>query len=646
MVKPGAEPTLFRGAELKEPFRRVIHGSRQVVRKLVAPARRYRLRQHPLGCSDADLDRALGGKSISEQLKGPVLASLPDLARFERDLAGMTIAEQDEYLQRAEEIMRHRFDLMGSGPVQLGSPIEWTVDFKTGVRWELRHISRAGWVRDDGSDIHIPWELSRCQHLPILAGAFRLTGDRRYLDEIGAQINSFLDGNPIEFGPNWVSTMDVAIRACNWLATICLLRETVEGERWCRRTAAAILDHGHFIKDHLEYGWRPGRLRRGNHYLSNVVGLQLVGTLFVGSRLGRKWIGWSSAELIQESRHQVTQDGSAWEGSTYYQLLVTEMFMVGRGVIEACLPEIPRSELDIRIGKMLGFVRSSSPDGERIVQIGDSDNGRLLPLDDYGKQDPMNPHFLFQTDGSECVPRPGSSYYPDGGYWFFRSGGFFIPIRCGPVGLGHHSHCDQLSFQLFFRDTPVVVDPGSFVYSADWAARNEFRSTASHSTLQIDGEEQNPFDSTSLNGLFSMADQTRSECLEWDPDGDHFTFRGRHRGYLRLAAPVGYERKISLEASTRRLEILDAIESEGSHDCRWAFPLHPGVEAEVEDGICTMRCPGFDLRLEAPNCELSLDQGWYSPSYGKREPAGVVKAARSSVAGRDQQKFSFTVHVH
>ena len=81
MVKPGAEPTLFRGAELNEPFRRVIHGSRQVTRRLVAPVRRYRLRQHPLGCSDADLDRALGGRSISEQLKGPVLASLPDLAR-------------------------------------------------------------------------------------------------------------------------------------------------------------------------------------------------------------------------------------------------------------------------------------------------------------------------------------------------------------------------------------------------------------------------------------------------------------------------------------------------------------------------------------------------------------------------------------
>ena len=88
------------------------------------------------------------------------------------------------------------------------------------------------------------------------------------------------------------------------------------------------------------------------------------------------------------------------------------------------------------------------------------------------------------------------------------------------------------------------------------------------------------------------------------------------------------------------------IESDGSHGCRWAFPLHPGAEAEVEGEECVIRLPGFDVRLKAPDCDLSLDQGWYSPSYGKKEPAGLIRATRSSVAGRDQQKFSFTVHVH
>lgn len=643
ITKPGAEPDLFRQGGLKEPTRRALHGGRQVVRRLVAPARRRWLRQHPLGCSDADLDRALGGRSITEQLEGPVLASLPDLTRFERELAEMTTTERDEFLQRAEEIMRHRFDLMGSGPVQLGSPIDWTVDFKTGFRWELRHISRTGWVRDDGPDIHIPWELSRCQHLPILAGAFRLTGDRRYLDEVGAQIDSFLDGNPIEFGPNWFSTMDVAIRACNWLATICLLRETVEGEPWCRRTAAAILDHGHFVNDHLEYGWRPNRTRRGNHYLSNVVGLQLIGTLFVGSGLGRKWVDWASAELIRELAHQVTEDGGTREGSTYYQLLVTEMFMVGRGVIQACAPEIPLSELDTRTGKMLQFVRDTSPDGKRIVQVGDTDNGRLLPLNDYGKRDPLNPHFLFQASGSGVNPRDRSSAYPESGFWIMRSGGFFIPIRCGPVGLGHHSHCDQLSFQLYFRGVPVVVDPGSFVYSADWAARDGFRSTASHSTLQIDGEEQNPFDSTSLTGLFSMADRTRSERLEWDVAGDQLNFRGSHRGYRNLASPARYERQIKLDPSSRSLEINDLVESGEGHHCRWAFPLHPEAEAEVKAETCLIRCPDFTVRFEASGCGLSLQPGWYSPGYGVRTPARILRASRMSQAGCDQQGFRITV---
>src|SRR3954453_14265489 len=141
-------------------------------------------------------------------------------------VAAWELALEDDrasLLARADDVLAHRFDLLGSGPVDLGERIDWQLDFKSGRRWPLPHISRVPIVFPDGSDIKVPWELSRFQHLPLLAAAWRLTGERRYLQEIGEQVDAFVLDNPVEFGACWACTMDVAIRAANWVAALGML---------------------------------------------------------------------------------------------------------------------------------------------------------------------------------------------------------------------------------------------------------------------------------------------------------------------------------------------------------------------------------------------------------------------------------------
>src|SRR5205085_6424393 len=124
---------------------------------------------------------------------------------------------------------------------------------------------------------------------------------------------------------------------------------------------------------------------------------------------------------------------------------------------------------------------------------------------------------------------------PDGGYWIMRGGELYVLVRCGDVGvggLGSHAHNDALSFEFSFGGQPLVVDPGSYLYTADPIERNRFRSTAFHSTLQIDGEEQNPIFEAAL---FTMPDRRRAEALSWEPDFPAFT--GRHRGFEALGEP-------------------------------------------------------------------------------------------------------------
>jgi hypothetical protein len=577
-------------------------GTRAALRGVAAlgggAAREARLRARPLRASPEEVTVALGGVDPVAALRGPVLAAMPTVARFE-------LAADESVIERADAVLAHRFDLLGSGPTELGRKIDWRSDFKTGRRWPLRHGSLLRLAYGDGSDVKVPWELSRGQHLPLLPAAHKLTGDRRYLDELGAQLDTWIAANPVELGPNWASTMDTAIRAANWVAALALSAEHVAGEPWFERTVESLLLHGRFVRTHLE--WSEAR---GNHYLADVVGLLSVAALFSAGSEGRGWAEWAADELVSEMEHQVREDGTAHEASTAYHRLVTELFVCGTQAADALVPNRLPDWYRDRLERMLGFVRDyTRPDG-LAPQIGDADDGRFLPLGDYGA-DPRDHRHLFDQAGLPLEPATGSAAYPHGGFYVLRRGELYVIVRCGDVGRhgrGGHGHNDQLSFELTGQRRPLVIDPGTFLYTADPGERNRFRSTAYHATLRLDGGEQNEL---ATDDLFLMTDRAGAEQLA----SDDTSFEGRHRGF------TGATHTRRIELHDDGLRIRDTVSSPAAHELEWTFPLGPGAEDDVE-----VRAEGLDFQRE---------DGWYSPRYGIREPVTFLRARRRSRPGDD-----------
>lgn len=534
-----------------------------------------------------------------QALRGPVLAALPTVARFERVL-------DEGVLERADDILAHRFDLLGSGTTELGPRIDWQADFKTGRRWPLRHSSLLPVSYGDGSDIKVPWELSRSQHLPLLAAAHRVTGERRYLDELGSQLTDWIAANPVELGPNWACTMDVAIRAANWIAALALCAEQAAREPWFTPVLENLLLHGRHVRAHPENGDV-----RGNHYLADVVGLLAIAALFSGGWEGEAWATWATGELVSEMDHQVRGDGCAHEASLPYHRLVAELFLCGTQAANALLPaRVPdwhRERVERMVEVAAGYTR---PDG-LAPQIGDGDDGRFLPLDDYARRDPRDHRHLFSQAGRSLETARGHVAFPEGGFYVMRAGDLYAIVRCGDTGRygrGGHSHNDQLSFELARGPEPLVVDPGTYVYTPDPSARNLFRSTAFHATLRVDGGEQNEL---RTDDLFVMEDRAHAETLVWEGN----VFEGRHHGF----PGATHTRRIELAGDG--LRIRDTVTSAEERDLEWTFPLAPGAEGKV-----AISADGLEFRPEA---------GWYSPSYGLRVPTTFLRAGRRSRSGED-----------
>jgi hypothetical protein len=528
-------------------------------------------------------------------------------------------AVKADIVARAEPVMAHTMDLLGSGPVRLGSPLPWRRDFRSGREWPTVHWRDVRLVYDDDSDIKRPWELSRFQHLPLLAQAWWVTADAHYAHEFAAQVDHWLRDNPTGYGPNWVVPMEAAIRSINWLhAAVGFRKAGLEDPFWIQ-VCHSLFEHGRFIRRHLE--WTP---TRGNHYLSNLVGLLFLGTFFRRIPEGAAWQQFARVELETEIGLQVDADGMAQEAALSYHRLVAELFLTAEQLVMKTGQPLSEAYHD-RVALMLTATQRVQRSDGLMPQIGDADDGRIQQLADYGRWRPGDACHLWTDWGS---PWPGSSpdsaAFATAGIYVLRHDRDQITLHGGPTGMGGvgpHGHNDQLAFEWCRDGQPVILDPGTWTYTGDPAGRDRFRSTAYHATVRIDGEEQNPIP----DDLFRLPDVTQTRCLDWDDGPDAITYTGRHHGYQRLASPVTVTRSLRLDKIDGSIRLTEHLEGQGDHVVEWFFPV-PGCPHVLDEaGWPTLLIGDLGELTIRPQItagfQASLLAGDYSPAYGVCEPA-------------------------
>ena len=316
----------------------------------------------------------------------------------------LSIAQQEI---EANEICTHIFDLLGSGKQELGKEICWHSDFKTGFRWNTRtyYLGTVKHVTlDDNSDVKVPWELSRCQHFVTLGKAYwyikqskmqnvkcKIDGEK-YAREFVNQISDWIDANPVELGVNWACTMDVAIRAVNWIWGYYFFCGSPSLTKEFKiKIFKSLFLHGRHIVNNLEFG----RIR-GNHYLSDIAGLVYLGILFHETKEGQKWLEKGLSALKEELKIQVYEDGVDCEGSISYHRLVTELFLSTTLICIKNGITFPQWYMT-RLEKMMEFVMYyTKPDGTA-PQLGDNDDGRLHILSNYGNWNRLDHRYLLSV---------------------------------------------------------------------------------------------------------------------------------------------------------------------------------------------------------------------------------------------------------
>jgi hypothetical protein len=619
------------------------------LRKRITPA----LVSHDLRCLETAIQNTTPRQCLVDY------AQLFEGSQQESLNAWLSPDETAAILSNAELACRHQFDLLGSGLCDLGDRINWHLDFKTGFQWPpTKHHLCIQWDQvPDGTDIKVPWELSRCQHFASLGLADRISGDEHYYIEFKTQVLHWIESNPCGFGVNWVCAMDVAIRAVSWLSAVVLFRHRIENDKdgsfHCALVNSLWL-HGQHISRNLE--WQgPKSHTLGNHFVADICGLLAVGALFRNTAQGRNYLDFAHRWFESEICRQTHSDGANFETSTSYHRLAFEMFLWADTLAQK-LDEPFSEAYRAKLQGMASFVKAYTSPSGNAAQFGDNDSGRLLTAGIDSQTD-----HRYLTDG-ECgfggrinrfllrahfpmlpTVTDANGTFPRGGYWFTRSGDAWLGVRAGAVSHGGaHAHCDQLSFVLAVGCVDFIVDSGTGTYSASVAKRNHYRSTGAHNACHVNDWESNLFADGKL-GLFRMSDDTRTEVINWDPSDGSAHFTARHQGYHRHRNGTSVQRSILMLRDA--LTVTDTIDLLITEDrLNWSFQFAPGIRLQhTPDGIIA-RSAKHKLAITAePLLEYTIEKSSVSPGYGMEVEALCLRMTSNiSQTGSHTQKF----HIH
>jgi len=575
-----------------------------------------------------------------------------------------TIAGRYRVLDTAQPLLEGRFDLLGYRGLRFGEPLDWHLDPVSGRRAPLVHWSRLNPL--DATvvgDSKVVWELNRHQWLVRLAQAFRFTGEERYAAAVAGHISEWLEANPRSMGVNWASSLEIAFRLISWCWVLHLLRgsrKVTDGLR--ARVLESLCSHAVHVERYLSSYFSPN-----THLTGEALSLVYASVVLEGLPEAERWSRVGRAILDQECVRQILADGTYFEQSTCYQRYTAEIYLHYLLLAQAQGLEVPPEVRERVAGLLDALLTLSRPDG-RMPQIGDADGGWLLPLDVRGPDDArgifstaavvfrrseyawaagelapetiwlMGPAAVEAFDSLRAAPPAAgpSQVLPDGGYISMRSGwkrdADQVILDVGPLGCpfsSGHGHADLLSVQCTFGGRPYIVDPGTFQYTGDEGRRAYFRSSAAHSTVEVDGTGQ-----AVPTGPFSWRSRPSARLVSWRNGAVLDVAEGEHRGYEHLPGAVVHRRKVIL-VKGGFCAVVDDLIGSGEHrlDARFQFAPMPltlssgGWATAGETRAAHLFVRAFStVPVKAAVAEgvVSPRQGWVSSHYGRLTPAPML----------------------
>lgn len=536
----------------------------------------------------------------------------------------------------ADEYASDRFAPFGTEPSILGKDFNWT-DFPS---------------RDN--DVIYVWEINTLQHFPVLAQAYLLTNNAKYLNTISRHLNSWVAENPIDNSVNWESVMEDSLRLYSLIWTGELLAHDRRAPDLFPKLTKTIYGHARYVAQHID---TPRA--KNNHAIFDAMGLYFFAINYPEFKQSKGWKMFAEQRILDELLLQYTPNGIHKEFAPTYQKLLLDGYLYYL-VTKRKLNEPVPVDVSNKIKAQLHFLHEVTGPDNRVFLIGDSADHHFLRIGDssYADAGPTlhlgsllfsEPEFLGSTKAfdwesiwilgyqlykdllpalpdrknDQHLPTKSMRVYWDEGFFRIDSAdvmlfGDFSHFGGEPY-LSGHSHCHITSFLMWKDNVPILIDPGTYTYRQSLRSngvtwRDFLRSSSAHNVTNIDGKSQ-----AEPLGDFEYQSWPDVRILFAGMMDDFFMLGGQHDAYRDL---VGRALRVFVLIGQLVVVIDWFPDSTGTHTFENNL-IFGTSNVEMRRDVVTFASGGLFYWLANPagvgrllKGSYNPPAGWYSTAYG------------------------------
>ncbi|MBI5834734.1 MAG: alginate lyase family protein [Armatimonadetes bacterium] len=388
----------------------------------------------------------------------------------------------DKEIVAADEVLARTYRLAGCPAYTFAGQVVWNADPFNYDQWAIA-LNR-----------HFEWRR--------LASAWLTTKDDKYAREWRDQVRDWVAKMPVIIEPKWIEgpyddtshgalSLDAGIRmGQSWFQSFEVLKRSpvVDDETLLTFIASCLR--------HADYLMAPAHFKHGSNWgCMESNGLYHLGVMLPEFREAALWRDTAARRMAGELDYQVYPDGAQVELAPGYHGVSLSNFLGVLYLARANGDTLPES-----------YVRGLERMFEYYVKIASPDL-RYPPLNDSGAATALG----IMADGIELFPNNAALRWyqsnraagqppaetslamPWAGWVVMRSDwsaqARWLLFGAGPFGTGHQ-HEDKLGLLVQADGQPLLGEAGIYAYDTS-AWRRYVLSTRAHSTVRVDGRDQN-----------------------------------------------------------------------------------------------------------------------------------------------------------
>lgn len=505
----------------------------------------------------------------------------------------------------------------------------WVTNPVTGYQYDnSKHWTEIPDFHPSYGDIKYVWEKSRFTFLQTI-----LRYDLAYGADssvwVFQQIESWIDHNPINCGPNYRCSQEISLRIVNWIYALYFYRKSTN------------LDEGLFNKILFHIYWQMRHVRanihfsriavRNNHAITETLALYSAGLLFPFFKEASEWRSSGKKWFEEEIAYQIYEDGSFLQFSNNYHRVVIQLLSFAVSLADLHGEKFS-DVVYLRSHASVNFLLHCQDKlSGQLPNYGANDGALFFKWNDQPFRD-YRPaldtlHFLLTGQGAysehyddrqwfgithgvcreaSIVVKDGHFSFDQGGIYVYRRNSLLLVINCVSYK-DRPQQADSLHLDLWYEGRNILWDAGSYRYNTDADMVKYFFGTESHNTVMLGDHDQ-----MLKAGRFTWLGWSDRVSAGWTANGDSVKFSGVAKAFTYLGG-IMHRRDVTIRDSV--ITVTDTISGSNGLPLRQLWHLNPTGESHVKIQPCSGSGP----------VEVKRSERYYSSTYGLLEKSNQLE---------------------